>query len=163
MQEKMITITEREYAELQEDSALLNCLRNAGVDNLEGYEFALEEFHELGGGKMSNFKVGDKVRVMNYEPGNEDYDEIHLQIGKVYTVTQLGPWKHHIRVDDGLFVSLDQIIKVEENSKEWNPLTVEELQQVCDTMPGGIESFCKGWGWLQFAQEVEKICREKNS
>ena len=49
MQEKTITITEREYAELQEDSAFLNCLRNAGVDNWEGYEFALEEFHELGG------------------------------------------------------------------------------------------------------------------
>ena len=45
MTEDMITISVKEYEELQDDSFLLNCLRNAGVDNWEGWDYALEEYH----------------------------------------------------------------------------------------------------------------------
>jgi hypothetical protein len=31
--------------DLLEDSDVLTCLRNAGVDNWEGWDFAMEEFH----------------------------------------------------------------------------------------------------------------------
>lgn len=33
-----------------EDLAFLNCLRNAGVDNWDGYEFAIEEWQANGYG-----------------------------------------------------------------------------------------------------------------
>lgn len=42
-------ISVREYEELCNDSLLLNCLRNAGVDNTEAWDIAIEEYHELKG------------------------------------------------------------------------------------------------------------------
>ena len=45
----MVTITEEEYEELLADKAFLDCLRNAGVDNWDGYDFAVEEFHNMDG------------------------------------------------------------------------------------------------------------------
>ena len=44
MSEKIekITITKKEYDSLIEDSIFLNALREAGVDNWDGYGFALE-------------------------------------------------------------------------------------------------------------------------
>jgi hypothetical protein len=38
-----ITIPLDEYAQLVDDQRFLNALRNAGVDNWDGYSFALEE------------------------------------------------------------------------------------------------------------------------
>lgn len=38
----MVVITEEEYAQLQEDSKLLNALFGAGVDSWDGYEQALD-------------------------------------------------------------------------------------------------------------------------
>lgn len=46
MATEMITIPKSEYDELQHDSNFLNCLRAAGVDNWDGYDFAREEFNE---------------------------------------------------------------------------------------------------------------------
>jgi hypothetical protein len=40
----MITISKKEYDELCEDSLILNYLRNGGVDNWEGYDFAMEDY-----------------------------------------------------------------------------------------------------------------------
>jgi hypothetical protein len=40
-----ITITKEEYERLQADCFFLECLRNAGVDNWEGYEYACEQFN----------------------------------------------------------------------------------------------------------------------
>jgi phage pi2 protein 07 len=44
--EETITITKDEYDELIEDRKFLDCLRSAGVDNWEGYDFAIEMFNE---------------------------------------------------------------------------------------------------------------------
>jgi hypothetical protein len=44
--EEMITIRLSEYEELQKDSEFLNTLRNHGVDNWDGYGFALEELQD---------------------------------------------------------------------------------------------------------------------
>lgn len=41
-----VTIPQSEYDKLIEDSVFLNCLRNAGVDNWDGYEIAQDEFQE---------------------------------------------------------------------------------------------------------------------
>lgn len=41
----MVMISREEYNELLSDQFLLNCLRNAGVDNTDVWEFALEEFN----------------------------------------------------------------------------------------------------------------------
>ena len=41
-----IQITIDEYNRLCKDSLFLNCLENAGVDNWDGYQFALEEYQE---------------------------------------------------------------------------------------------------------------------
>ncbi len=38
-----VTITREEYDNLLEDSKVLQALENAGVDNWEGYDFAMEE------------------------------------------------------------------------------------------------------------------------
>ena len=38
-----MTITCREYESLVNDSKILQALENAGVDNWEGYEFAMED------------------------------------------------------------------------------------------------------------------------
>ncbi len=38
-----VTITREEYDSLLEDSEFLRALFSAGVDNWEGYEFALED------------------------------------------------------------------------------------------------------------------------
>ncbi len=40
-----VTISETDYDELLEDSRFLNCLRNAGVDNWDGYDYAIEDFN----------------------------------------------------------------------------------------------------------------------
>lgn len=44
--EPTITITRSEYDNLVSDSGLLNCLRRAGVDNWDGWDFAIEEFNK---------------------------------------------------------------------------------------------------------------------
>lgn len=38
-----VTITKEEYYDLRHASEILQALENAGVDNWEGYELALEE------------------------------------------------------------------------------------------------------------------------
>lgn len=43
--EEMITITKKEYEELQKDSWKLCCLENYGVDNWCGYSDAMEEYY----------------------------------------------------------------------------------------------------------------------
>ncbi len=43
-----VTVTREYYDDLVDDSMFLNCLRNAGVDNWEGYEYACEEFNSEG-------------------------------------------------------------------------------------------------------------------
>jgi hypothetical protein len=45
-QEEMITITKAEYDELIEDQKLLIALQGAGVDNWDGYDYAIESLDE---------------------------------------------------------------------------------------------------------------------
>ena len=47
MEEKTITITEKEYRSLKRDSQFLTCLEGAGVDNWQGYDYAVEMFDEM--------------------------------------------------------------------------------------------------------------------
>lgn len=42
----MITLTENEYASLLDDRMFLYALRSAGVDNWDGYDYALELYDE---------------------------------------------------------------------------------------------------------------------
>lgn len=44
----------------------------------------------------------------------------------------------------------------------WKALTDDERDAVLASLPGAIDGFLKGWGWLQFAQAIEDKCREKN-
>lgn len=39
-----VTITKAIYDQLCEDSDILNCLRNGGVDNWSGYDWAMKEY-----------------------------------------------------------------------------------------------------------------------
>jgi len=43
--EPTITIPRSEYDRLVRDSGLLDCLRQAGVNNWEGWDFAIEVFN----------------------------------------------------------------------------------------------------------------------
>jgi len=47
--ESTVTITKLEYDELIEDRKFLNALRMAGVDNWEGYDYALKILEIAGG------------------------------------------------------------------------------------------------------------------
>ena len=42
MSEETITISKKEYEQLQKDQWFLQCLQGAGVDNWEGYDYAIE-------------------------------------------------------------------------------------------------------------------------
>ena len=44
--EERISIKVHDYNDLLEDQKILNALRNAGVDNWEGFEIAMEEFED---------------------------------------------------------------------------------------------------------------------
>ena len=44
--EETITISKEEYEELVEDSDILGYLRAVGVDNWEGWDDAMELYHE---------------------------------------------------------------------------------------------------------------------
>jgi hypothetical protein len=44
--EDNITITVAKYEELKDDALLLSCLFAAGVDNWQGYDDAIEMYHE---------------------------------------------------------------------------------------------------------------------
>lgn len=37
------------------------------------------------------------------------------------------------------------------------PLSEMEIRQIAENMPGGLDGFCKGWGWEQFAREIERV------
>ena len=45
--EDVVTISMKEYDSLLDDAFLLQCLRNAGVDNWEGYHYAMQEFYNV--------------------------------------------------------------------------------------------------------------------
>lgn len=42
-----VSISEAYYKELLENDLLFTCLQNAGVDNWDGWDFAMEEFHSI--------------------------------------------------------------------------------------------------------------------
>jgi hypothetical protein len=44
--EQMFTITKKEYEYLLNRDRLLNCLERAGVDNWDGWDFAIDEYNE---------------------------------------------------------------------------------------------------------------------
>lgn len=44
VEESTVTILQAEYDQLIEDATLLSCLRNAGVDNWEGWDDACEAY-----------------------------------------------------------------------------------------------------------------------
>ena len=44
--EEMVTITKKEYEQLVDDSEKLCALENAGVDNWDGYDYAMQLYHE---------------------------------------------------------------------------------------------------------------------
>lgn len=44
MDKETVTISKKEYESLKDDSFKLQCLENGGVDNWEGYDFAMEEY-----------------------------------------------------------------------------------------------------------------------
>lgn len=46
MEDVKIVVSKSKYLSLLEDSRMLNCLYNAGVDNWEGYEYACEAYNE---------------------------------------------------------------------------------------------------------------------
>lgn len=43
-QEETVTISAKEYDMLLQRDFKLNCLEGAGVDNWEGYDYAMEEY-----------------------------------------------------------------------------------------------------------------------
>lgn len=44
--EKTVTIPEAEYIRLQRSELWLTCLEGAGVDNWQGYDYAMEDFQK---------------------------------------------------------------------------------------------------------------------
>lgn len=46
-EDEMITIPKELYDDLIDDQQFLNCLQSAGVDNWEGYDYAVEEYQSM--------------------------------------------------------------------------------------------------------------------
>lgn len=46
-----VTISKKEYLSLLEDRNMLTALENAGVDNWNGYDYAMETFEQLQNGE----------------------------------------------------------------------------------------------------------------
>lgn len=44
MEAEMVTITKKEYESLLDSQRQLDCLECAGVDNWEGYHYAMQEY-----------------------------------------------------------------------------------------------------------------------
>ena len=40
-------------------------------------------------------------------------------------------------------------------AKERQPMTDAGINEIADSMPGGLAGFMKGWGWQQFARAIE--------
>lgn len=49
MDEEMITVRKQVYDNLVDDSMLLDFLRAAGVDNWDGWDYAMEMYHNAKG------------------------------------------------------------------------------------------------------------------
>ena len=47
--ETMVKIPYKEYKRLLDAEAMLQCLEGVGVDNWDGYDYAIEMFEEAGG------------------------------------------------------------------------------------------------------------------
>jgi len=50
----------------------------------------------------------------------------------------------------------------DEDRREWVDLTDEDRRDAFESLPNALEGFLKKWGWLQFAKEIERRCKEKN-
>lgn len=36
------------------------------------------------------------------------------------------------------------------------PLKEETIRRIVNKMPGGLQAFCKHWGWMTFARRIER-------
>ena len=111
---------------------------------------------------MSKLKVGDTVKVVDSSYPN--------RVGDVGRVCELEDGIAYLRfgTKSGYWIAQDFLeIYVPEptlsTQPNWNSPTIAEVESIVTNMPGGLDGFLKGWGWLQFAREVEKLCQEKNS
>lgn len=41
-------------------------------------------------------------------------------------------------------------------------LSEPQIQEVLDSMPGGLSGYCKTWGWLTFAKAIEEASVKLN-
>ena len=108
------------------------------------------------------FKVGDRVRVVAslYPERVGNVGLIGEVEGGIVYLCFRDIGDYWISVDFlELYVPEPTLIK----QTDWNSPTLEEVESIVTNMPGGLDGFLKGWGWLQFAREVEKLCKEKNA
>ena len=105
------------------------------------------------------FKVGDKVRVVDSLYPKRIGLIGDVEGGLVYLCFR-DIENYWIPVD---FLELYVPEPTLSNQTDWNSPTLEEVESIVTNMPGGLDGFLSGWGWLQFAREVEKLCKEKNA
>ena len=51
---------------------------------------------------------------------------------------------------------------VKQEPVAWVPLTDDDRKAAFESLPDALEGFMKKWGWLHFAKEIERRCKEKN-
>lgn len=59
------------------------------------------------------------------------------------------------------YIIADAMLAAREEKKEWVSLDEDECVNIFEKI-GDPKDFCKTWGYLQFAREIERLCREKN-
>lgn len=79
-------------------------------------------------------------------------------------------WKWILRSDPGHFGYYTEHpskfgIDMSSEKYEWTlfytappkrqPMTDESINEIAESMPGGLDGFLKGWGWQQFARAIE--------
>lgn len=46
--------------------------------------------------------------------------------------------------------------------KPWKSLTDEEVEDIMNSMPGGLSGYLRLWGWRTFARAIEERLRLRN-
>ena len=123
--EKMVTITQKEYNKLLEDSNFLEALRGVGVDNWEGYSEAFELLEEWNNEDEEYRRIDImKVKVLSFE--HEKSGEIvEAKRYKELTNEEL---RESVFMNDELWDSND--IFIYDNGINWEYMMDNEVEVV---------------------------------
>ena len=89
-----------------------------------------------------------------------DWEENGWLPWKDCTRQQANDYWEHPRRNDWIYEA--RALYTAPPKREWQGLTDDERKEIFESMPGGLEEFCRTWGWLPFTKAIEAKLKEKN-